>query len=74
VRGSTQKRSWPGATLHRAQPLSALSTDSCLPRAGRELPPPAQPLPGSAGFRGASLLQRGPVSLSDNPAMDPFKQ
>ena len=57
-----------------AQPLSAISTNSCLPLAGRELPPPAKPLPGSSVFPGASLLQRGSVSLSNNPNVDPFEQ
>lgn len=72
MEGGTQKCSWPGVTLHRTQPLSALSTNLCLPLAGRELPPPTEPLPGSPVFLGVSLLQRGSVSLSNNPNVDPF--
>lgn len=52
VGGGTQRWSWLGATLHQAQLLSALSTNSCLPLVGRELPPPAKSLPGSPVFPG----------------------
>lgn len=72
VGGGTQRCSWLGATLHRAQPLSALRTNLCLPLADGELPLPTKPLPSSPVFRGASLLQRGSISLSNNPNVDPF--